>query len=743
MGWMRRIAAAVCAVGALGGVTSAAADDEAHPKVGLVLSGGGARGGAHIGVLKVLEELNVPVDIVVGTSAGAIVAAAYATGMPLSEIEAEMKGLSTSLLLHDVDRSEVPLNSKIHDSFNYIGPEVGIQNGSLALPKGAVAGVSLEAVLRRLTHRQRTDNFDRLPIPFRAVATDLATAEMVVLSRGNLAQAIRASMAIPAVIEPVELDGRLLVDGGPSRNLPVDVARAMGAEVIIAVNIGTPLLKREEIKSLLSVSDQMTRILTNTNVAKSVSEIGPDDILLIPDLGTVTTADFDRLSEAAAAGEAAARLAIPDLMRYAIDGPRYAAWRASTVRSGEQAPFTVAEVRVKGTERVNPEVVTASMHTKAGDTFDVKKADADIKRIYARGDFEGVAYTVSEEPGVGHVLTAEVTEKSWGPQYLRFGLGLSSDLKGNSFFNLAASHRATWLNHLGAEWRNDVQIGHTDRLATEWYQPLTAAQRLFVAARAEFTRNPFDLYDNSDGSSDGDGSRIGQYRVQYIGVGLDLGTPIGRSAEFRVGLTRGHVKMLLDTGLVPPELLQPPQETGGVLARLRFDSLDSIRFPTQGWQGEVRLYASRPTFGADETYTKASANLNAAQAFGRHSLQVGLRGAKALGDDDLPVHELYSLGGFLRLSGYATGQFLGRELAFGRLVYNYRLSLPGFLSGAFIGASAEVGRIGDSVSKGGDAFTRHGFSIYASMDTPLGPIYGAFGRGGDGANAVYLYLGQP
>jgi NTE family protein len=383
------------------------------------------------------------------------------------------------------------------------------------------------------------------------------------------------------------------------------------------------------------------------------------------------------------------------------------------------------------------------MHTKAGDAFDVKRADADIKRIYARGDFVGVAYTVTEEPGTGHVLTAEVTEKSWGPQYLRFGLGLSSDLKGNSFFNLAASHRATWLNHLGAEWRNDVQIGHSDRIATEWYQPLTSAQRLFVAARAEFTRDPFDLYDNSDGSSEGEGQRIGQYRVQYGGVGLDLGTPIGRSAEFRVGLTRGHVKMLPDTGLVPPDLLQPPQETGGVLARLRFDSLDSLRFPTQGWQGEVRLFASRPEFGADETYTKFSANVNAAQAVGRHSLQVGLRTAKALGDEDLPVHELYSLGGFLRLSGYATGQFLGRELAFGRLVYNYRLSLPGFLSGTFIGASAELGRIGDSVSKGGDAFTRRGFSIYASMDTPLGPIYGAFGRGGDGANAVYLYLGQP
>lgn len=733
-GWKARAVAWLVAAGAAGG---AWADDEAHPRVGLVLSGGGARGGAHIGVLKVLEELRVPVDLIVGTSAGAIVGAAYASGMPPADIEAEMKTLSTALLFRDVDRTEVPLDSKIRDSVNYIGPEVGLRDGSLALPKGAVAGVSLEAVLRRLTHRQRTDRFDRLPIPFRAVATDLATAEMVVLDRGNLAIAVRASMAIPAVVEPVELDGRLLVDGGPSRNLPVDVARAMGADVVIAVNIGTPLRKREEITSLLSVSDQMTRILTNRNVAVSLQEIGPDDILLTPELGTVATADFDRLPEASAAGEAAARRMAGELARYAIDDARYAGWRASTQRAQPPVALRIDRVRVTGTDRVNPEAVRASMRSAEGEVFDVARADADLKRIYARGDFERVGYTLAPEPGVGNVLTAEVTEKSWGPNFLRFGLGLSSDLQGNSFFNLAASHRATWLNRLGGEWRNDVQIGHTDRLATEWHQPLTPAQRLFVAGRLEFSREPFDLYLPDTGE------RFARYRRQYGGAGIDLGAPFGTGGEFRIGLTRGHVKMLADTGFIPPDLIEAPQDTGGVLARLRFDTLDDLHFPTRGSQGELRLYASRDGLGADQTYTKLSASYRGARAVGRHSLQLGLRGAQAVGDDDLPVHELYSLGGFLQLSGYATGQFLGRELAFGRLVYNYRLSLPGLLAGAFVGASAEYGRIGDSVSSGPDTQVRRGLSVYASIDTPLGPVYGAFGRGDDGSKAVYFYLGQP
>ncbi|HSC01562.1 MAG TPA: patatin-like phospholipase family protein, partial [Burkholderiaceae bacterium] len=192
---------------------SEAAASSPRPRIGLVLAGGGARGGAHLGVLKVLEELHVPIDIIVGTSAGSIVGAAYASGMPLADIEAEMKPLNTADLFRDRPREDVPMRRKADDQLNYIGPEVGVSLDGLRLPKGAVAGVALEGVLRRLTARQRDSNFDKLPIRFRAVATDVATSEMVVLDHGSLAQAIRASMAIPAVVNPVEIDGRLLVDG--------------------------------------------------------------------------------------------------------------------------------------------------------------------------------------------------------------------------------------------------------------------------------------------------------------------------------------------------------------------------------------------------------------------------------------------------------------------------------------------------------------------------------------------------
>jgi len=715
---------------------ASAASTPARPRIGLVLSGGGARGGAHLGVLKVMEELHVPVDVVVGTSAGAIVAAAYASGMPLPQIADEMSGLRTVMLFRDVDRSEVPLRNKINDAINYIGPEMGLKNGGVALPKGVVAGVSIEAVLRQLTARQRVSDFDKLPIPFRAIATDLTTSEMVVIGHGNLSVAVRASMAIPAVVDPVELDGRLLVDGGLARNLPVDVARAMGADVIIAVNIGTPLLKRNEISGILTVSDQISRILTATNVNQSLKELGPQDVLITPDLGTVATGDFDRLTEAATAGEDAARRAVEQLARYSIPSDDWGRWHAALVKDPSALPGRIDEVRVTGVERVNPEVITARMQTKAGHEFDPRLADDDIKRIYARGDFERVSYSIADDPAKGRVLTADVVEKSWGPNYLRFGLGLSSDLSGDSFFTLVATHRWAWLNSLGGEWRNDAQIGHADRLTSEFYQPLTPAQRVFVALRAETARDPFDVYDDN-------GNRTARYRRSTYGFGLDLGTPIGTSGEVRLGWSRGRLKLLNDTSSLPAALIVPPIEMGGAQARLRLDTLDNLRFPRSGYAADVQLYASRARFGATDNYTKASGNVDMAVARGAHSLQLGLRGARSLAGGELPTYELFSLGGFLQMSGYRTGELVGQEMTFGRLIYNYRVSAPGLLDGAYIGVSYEAGRIGDSVTGANRTALRHGGALYFAFDSPIGPVYLAYGRGDDGRQSVYFFVGQP
>lgn len=714
---------------------SEAAASSPRPRIGLVLAGGGARGGAHLGVLKVLEELHVPIDIIVGTSAGSIVGAAYASGMPLADIEAEMKPLNTADLFRDRPREDVPMRRKADDQLNYIGPEVGVSLDGLRLPKGAVAGVALEGVLRRLTARQRDSNFDKLPIRFRAVATDVATSEMVVLDHGSLAQAIRASMAIPAVVNPVEIDGRLLVDGGLSRNLPVDVARSLGAQVVIAVNIGTPLLERKDITSLLSVSDQLTRILTNNNVSQSLKELGPDDVLITPELGTISTADFDRIADAAVAGEKAARGAAEQLARLQIDADTYAAMNAARTAQTNTGEIRIATVEIKGTDRVNPEVVRGAMRTKRGDTFDPSVAEADMRRIYGSGDFESVSYFLTEQPGGGYVLTTDVTEKSWGPNYLRFGLGMSTDFKGRSYFNLLATHRWTWLNSLGAEWRNDLQIGNNERVRTEWYQPLSPRQRWFVAVGAEYASDPFDVYVQ--------GQRVSRFTRDIKQFDLTVGVPFGRAGEIRLGAVRGEAKLGDDTSVIPASLLSPPQQMGGAQLQLRVDQLDSLRFPRQGYALDLKLFRSMVAMGADQNYDRLAMNASGAFSWDRHTVQAAVMGAMAVGSEDLPFYELSSLGGFLRLSGYRTGEFLGRDMRFGRLVYNYRIAGPGFLEGMSLGLSAEAGRIGDATTDPAALKTRYGSAIYLAVDTPLGPVYLAYGRANSANQAVYIFLGLP
>lgn len=708
-----------------------------RPRIGLVLSGGGARGGAHIGVLKVLEELRVPVDVIVGTSAGAIVGSAYASGLPLKEIEREMSGLSTATLFRDISRDDAPYRRKADDAVNYLGPEMGVGSNGLALPKGAVAGVSLEAVLRRLTRRQGSTQFDRLPIPFRAVAADLARAEMVVLDHGSLALAARASMAIPGAVNPVEIDGRLLVDGGLKRNLPVDVARRMGAQVIIAVNIGTPLLKRDEITSLVSVSDQVLRILTEENVVRSLAELTPQDVLIAPDLKGISSSDFDRLPQAAQQGEIAAREMAAVLSRFSLPEAEYAQTVRQRVGAHSADTPLIDEVRVVGTQVVNPEVVLAAMDTQAGMRFDPERLDRDLKRIYSRGDFETVNYALTEEPGEGRVLTAEVTEKSWGPNYLRFGLTLSSDFEGNASFNLLASQRATWRNALGAEWRNDLQIGQTSRLTSEWYQPLTERQRLFVAPRLELSDEPFDLFDDKSDK------RLARFRIQYDVLGLDAGLPLGSFGEARAGLLRGRAHLVVDTLSVPLDLAADRVDIGGVLMRVRIDRLDSLTFPRAGFAGDAQVFASHSRLGATDRYTKASASLAAATHWGPHTLRAAVRAGGNLRSDSLPDYELFKLGGFLQLSGYKNGQLLGTEMRFGRVVYNYRLSGGGFLDGMYVGASMEAGRIGDLAFGPERDRLRRGRSLYFALDTPVGPVYLAWGVADGGNRAAYLYLGQP
>jgi len=706
----------------------------ARPRVGLVLSGGGAKGGAHLGVLKVLRELHVPIDLIVGTSAGAIIGGAYASGMSIDEIEAELRDVHTATLFHDVVRDSQTQRSKDDDAINYIGPEVGITREGLAFPKAAVAGVSLEGVLRRLTIRQRETSFDDLPIPFRAIASDVATSDMVVLDHGSLAMAIRASMALPAIVNPVEIDGRLLVDGGISRNLPVDVARAMGADVIIAVDISTPLYERAAITSLLTVSEQMIRILTAKNVTESLKELRPADILVRPDLATVTTADFDRVLVAEADGEKATRAQAESLSRLSMSEADYARYRSRRLAE-PPAPVIVDAIEITGTQIVNPEVVKSALNSQSGQALNPTVVEADMKRLYAMGDFEHVDYRIDERRSGEHVMTVQVSEKSWGPQYLRLGLAMSSDFEGDSAFDLRLTHRRTWLNSLGAEWRNDLQLGRTDLLRSEWYQPLTVAQHVFAAAHFEGRREPFDIYF--------DGTRIGRYRREQESVGADMGLALGSVGEVRAGLVRGRVRLVTDTGLIPGNLLVPETQIGGLQWRVRADTLDSVRFPRNGFAADAGLFHAMTRLGSAQPYDRLDVSLDGARSLGDHTVRLSAMTIRDVGGRELPPWEVAALGGFLRLSGYRTGELLGSRVTMGRFVYTYRVSGPGWLDGFYLGGSVEVGRVTDGISQDTQQGLVRSHALFVAADTPLGPLYLGMGLTANGRRAAYVYLGLP
>ena len=735
LGLAALLATTIVAPPAAAADAGSAASGARRGKICLVLSGGGARGAAHVGVIKVLEEHRVPIHCIVGTSMGALVGAAYATGMSVDEMNTIVGEISTELLFKESPpRQELSIRRKQDDYTILFGPELGIGGGSLKLPKGIVSGVQLETVLRRLSKAKGFYRFSELPIDYRAVATDLVTGKAVIFTEGELANVMRASMSVPGAIAPAEFGGMMLVDGMLTSNLPVETARAMGADIIIAVNVGTPLLRRDQLSGILGVTGQMLSILTEQNVQASLAQLKDTDILISPELGDFSTGDFDSLQKIVPLGAEAARKVSPRLAQLAAPADEYAALRARQTVAAESDLRAVDEIRFERLSRVNPRTAQATMATSTGVPIDQAKLDADMRLLYGTGDFEHVNYSFLEEPG-RRVLAVDAVEKSWGPDYLRFGLGLVSDFTGQAHFNILARYRKTWLNPLGGEWRTDVQVGRSRNLLSEFYQPLDALGRFFVAPRVNFELRTADLYDGED--------RIATYRVSDQSVGLDVGTQFGVYGELRLGTQYGKLKPSLETG---PESLAPGESSVDVrafTARLLLDRVDSVRFPREGWRVGAKIHNSSKALGSDDQYTKWDMDGTMAVSLGEHTLQIAAKVGGKLGSDPLPRYDLFQWGGFLQLSGYSTGQLTGENLRFGRFMYYHRILRQSLFEGAYGGFSLETGRVGNPLVPGSPDGWLRSASVFVASDTPVGPAYLGYGRAQDGNSSYYFFLGRP
>lgn len=733
------LAVALALAPASAGAQTPGAETPKRPRIGLALSGGGARGAAHIGVLKVLEELRVPVDCVAGTSMGSVVGGAFAAGTTPAEMEAIITKTDWNEVFTDrPPRGEIAIRRKQDDYKPLFAPEFGFKDGSILLPKGVVAGVTIESFLRYLTEQSRDiQDFSKLPVPYRAVAADIATGEAVIMDRGSLSQAMRASMAIPGAVDPVERDGRLLVDGGIANNLPIDVVRKLCGDVIIAVNIGTPPLKREDITSALSIVNQLVNLLGKDSVDRQLATLTARDVLIAPDLGDISSGSFERQADAIRIGEAATRAVADALKRYSIPEPEYAALRKTQIvaRGGLG---TVDEVRFEGIERTNAEVLAALVESKPGEELTETQVAADLRRIYGRGDFEGVDYRI-DRSGPRPALVFSVREKSTGPAYLRFGLGLASDFQGESNFNALAQYRRTWVNRLGGEWVVEAQIGQNTYLYTEFYQPIEERARGFVAPYARVGQYTRAVFVGDD--------RVADYRVREALGGIDLGATLGTWGELRVGPVLRQFNAEVDTG--SPVLPDVRVNASGARARLFGDRLETAFFARSGHRLIVDAFAGMSALGADEDYQKLHGLWTSAHSFGPHTVQVNAAGGSDLGSD-LPPYDAFVLGGPFRLSGYRIGQFAGQNMAFGSLVYyNQIRRLPSLLgSGVYAGASVEAGRVGGlNTVSGASTGTLWSGSVFIGAETFLGPAYLGYGYGWGGnvssSGTFFMLVGSP
>ncbi|MEO8304060.1 MAG: patatin-like phospholipase family protein [Betaproteobacteria bacterium] len=704
------------------------------PRIGLALSGGGARGIAHVGVLKVLDEMRIPISCVTGTSMGSIVGAGFAVGTPPEKLEKIVLAANWAQIFRDnPPRQEISIRRKGDDYKTLFAPEFGVKDGGLALPIGIIAGVSIEAFFRVVAEPAAgISDFDKLPIPYRAMATDIETGESVVIGHGSVAQAMRASMSVPGAIAPVELDGRLLVDGGIANNLPIDEARKLCADVVIAVNISTPPLTRKEITSALSVAGQLINFLGKQTVDQQLKSMTSRDVLIEPDLGTISASSFERSKDAIRLGEEATRAMAASLSRYSIPPDQYAALRAKQVTT-HVAEGKVDEIRFEGLSRTNSEVLRGLVETKPGEPLSEQRIGADLRRIYGRGDFEGVDYHIVGENGP-RAMVITPREKDWGPDYLRFGLGLESDFQGDNAFNLLMQYRKTWLNRLGGEWLTEAQIGQDTHLFSEWYQPLNEAGVWFGSLYGSVGQT-------SRGVFQGD-NKIADYLIGSLRGGADLGATLGTLGALRVGAQWTQVHARVDTG--DPILPSVRELTAGGRVTLTVDALDHPWFPQDGYSAIVTYYGATKDLGSALNYQRLEARGNFAMSWGPNTLNLVASGGTDFGSN-MPAYESFALGGPLRLSGFRLNQFSGREYVFGRaMLYRRLVALPDLLgSGLYAGVSAEVGNIRNRFDALQSPGTIYSGSVYLGADTSAGPAFLGAGFGTGGAFSVYLLLGAP
>jgi NTE family protein len=721
-------------------MTTLAFSAHARDKIGLVLSGGGAKGTAHIGVLKVLEQNNIPVDYVVGTSIGAYVGGMYALGYEVSDIEAIMLGMPWDDGYSDfIPRESLAYDKKQHRDRYNLSIRLGYSDGEFKVPAGLLLGQSAYQILQRSTDTVSSfDSFDDLAIPYRAVASDIATAKMVVLDHGSINEAMKASAAVPGIVAAVEIEGKTLVDGGITNNMPIDVVKAMGADIVIAIDIGSPLAEQSELTSTVSVLNQLSTILTNNTSLAQKALLTEKDILLRPAIDKLSTTDWSVMPQALILGEQEAQAQSAALMKLAINDVDYQAYKNQKKLKAKKwfdaLPRHISKIKISNNSKVENDIVEKVFAVELGKELTKEALDLAINRVYALDEFEHVTVEFDDSPE-GRVITLTTQAKSWGPNYFDFGFNLKTDFADQSITSINMSYLMTNVSMNGGRWLNELELGWESLLASEFYQPLNHSHDIYSRARISFAQDKWEKTSFRE-----------ELRNEYYQATLAL----GYDYSFKGIIELGVIAETGDLSLDKPGTDDFDYDSYGSFITFGYDTLDSINFPTDGNKLLIEVKWLK------DEYSPQLSDMEKDTAF-TYTIDwrgaIGIRGHTFVGiasfatidnENDFSVH-VTELGGFLNLSGYQEDALIGVHKVFAAVVYQYDLGreIPGG-SGLpiYLGTSVEAGNVwgiedrikyNDLISSG---------SVYLGTDTSFGPAVFGIGFATSGEHSFFLSIGK-
>jgi NTE family protein len=707
------------------------ADTTSRPRIGLVLGGGGAKGAAHVGVIRVLDEMRIPIDCIVGTSVGALVGGAYASGMTAEELERAIRGISwQGTIAFEGRREKVPMRRKLAGVTYSNTLEFGIKDRRITTPAGLINTQNVEQTIQSLVDRSRgIVDFDRLPIRFRAVATDMQRGEMAVLAHGDLARAMRASMAVPGVFAPVVIDGQVLGDGGLMRNLPVDIARETCADVVIAVALPNAVPTAEEMLSPITMMSRTIDVLVGANEAAQLATLGPRDVGIVID---IIGSSFDRVGDAIPIGRAAAVARRAELARYSVPEAEYVAWRSSVARK-ELGEVTLAGVTIQGLERVNPAFVLDKLDLHGGSVVDQAEINRKVDNLFALSDFESARYALSGDLD-NPVLDLRLREKSWGPHIVRFDLGLYMGTGANTAFTIGGDYIHSWINQRGGELHGALRVGRTSGLEASLYQPIDTAQTWFVEPGVMAQRSLEDFYI--------DGNAAARYELEHALAFLDVGRVFGTRSELRAGVRAGAQWALHEIAV--PEFPEIHGEGyGGVAVGYTYDSRDREALASRGVVARLNYFRGIEALGAVGHYDRLEATATVAVPIGDNVAYLRASGGSAL-DTLLPVYDLFTLGGPISMPGLALGELRGSSYWSAQASYLQKVAdiSPVFGHALFLGATLTAADMSGRVDFERRAPIYSG-AIVLGARTPLGPASLSLALTSETSWQLVFGLGRP